>query len=106
MARGDGPYKIVYKVGDNTYKVELSDDMNISATFNDRDLTPYIEDGDEDIGNLRVNPLQGGEIDAEQTMKPSLLINIKVWVQLRPLVTYEGGTQLLGSPKSLVIWEP
>jgi len=43
MARGDGPYKIVSKVGDNGYKVELPGDMNISVTFNVGDLTPYIE---------------------------------------------------------------
>jgi len=30
--------------------------------------------------------------DAEQIMEPNLLINIKTWVQLGPLVTYEGGT--------------
>jgi len=58
MARGDGPYKIMHKVRDNTYKVELPGNMNISATFNVGDLTPYIEDEDDDIGDLRVNPLQ------------------------------------------------
>jgi len=97
---------IVHTVGDNAYKVEFSGDMNISATFNVGDLTPCIEDEDEDIEDLRVNPLQGGEVDAKQTMKPNLLINIKAWVQLGPVVTYEGGTQVLGSPKSFLIWEP
>jgi len=66
--------------------------MNISATFNVRDLTPYIEDEDEDIRDLRVNPLQGGEVDVEQTIRPNLLINIKAWIQPGPLLTYEGGT--------------
>ena len=51
MARGDGPHKIVHKVGDNAYKAELRGDMNISTTFNVRDFTPYIEDEDKDIGN-------------------------------------------------------
>jgi len=46
------------------------------------------------------------EYDTEQTMKPNLLINIKAWGQLGPLVTYEGGTQVLASAKSLLIWEP
>ena len=77
MARGDGPYKIIHKVGDDVYKVELPGDMNISATFNIGDLTPYIEDEDNDIGDLRENLLQGWEVDTEQTMKPNLLINIK-----------------------------
>ena len=105
MARGDGPYMLVHKVGDNAYKVEFSSDMNISATFNVGDLTPYIEDQDEDITELRANPLQGREVDAEQTMKPNLLINIKAWIQVGPVITYEGGTQVLVSPKSLLVWE-
>ena len=65
IVRGDDPYKIVHNMGDNAYKVELPGDVSISATFNIGDLTPYIEDEDEDIGNLRANPLQGGEVDAE-----------------------------------------
>jgi len=39
-------------------------------------------------------------------MNPNLLISIKAWVQLRPLVTYKGGTQVLDYPKFLLIWEP
>jgi len=42
----------------------------------------------------------------EQTMRPNLLINIKVWIQLGPLITYEVGTLVLGSPKTLLVWEP
>ena len=80
-------------VADNAYKVELPGDMNISAIFNVGDLTPYIVNEDDDIEDLRANPLQGGEVDVEQIMKPNLLINIKDWVQFGPLVTYEGGTQ-------------
>jgi len=92
----------VHKVGDNAYNVELPSDINISATFNVGNLNPYIEDEDEDIEDEH----QGGEVDAESTIKSNLLININAWVQLGPLVTYEGGTQVLGPPKSLLIWEP
>ena len=45
------------------------------------------------------------EFDAEQTMELNLLINIKAWIQLGPLVTKEGGTQVLLYPKSLLVWE-
>jgi len=39
-------------------------------------------------------------------MKRNLLNNIKAWVQFGPLVTYEGGTQVLGSLKSLSFRAP
>ena len=74
--------------------------MNISATFNVWDLTRYIEDEDDDIGDLRENPPQGGEVDAEEAIKPNLLNNIRAWIQPGSLIAYEGGTQVLGSPKS------
>jgi len=53
------PYKLMQKVGDNTYKIELADDMNIFTTFNVGDLTPYIEDKDEGREDLRANSIQG-----------------------------------------------
>jgi len=65
MARGDDPYKIVQRIGDNASKMELLDDMKISTTFNIGDLTPYIEDKDEGNEDFRKNPLQGGEVDVE-----------------------------------------
>ena len=80
MAIGDGPYKIEQRVGDNVYKVELSGNINISVSFNVGDLTLYIKDEDEDIGDLRANPFQGGEVDAEQSRRRNLLINIKAWI--------------------------
>jgi len=39
-AKGDDPYKMVQKVGDNNYKGVLMGDMHMSTTFNVRDLTP------------------------------------------------------------------
>jgi len=53
MARGDGPYKVVPKVGENAYEIELLGDMQISTTFNVRNLTPYIEEEDEHNEDLR-----------------------------------------------------
>jgi len=73
MAKGDGPYKVVQKVGENTYKIELPGDMQISPTFNVRDLTPYIEDDEEHNEDLRANPLQGEEVDAHQIPRLNLV---------------------------------
>jgi len=44
MPRVDGPFKILEKENDNTYKVHLPRDYSVSATFNITDLNPYLED--------------------------------------------------------------
>ncbi|XP_073107194.1 uncharacterized protein [Elaeis guineensis] len=56
MPRADGPFRVIEKVNDNAYKIELPDDYNVSATFNVRDLSPYLEDSldDEEDLDLRV----------------------------------------------------
>jgi len=56
MPRGDGSFKVLKKVNDNGYKLELSGDMGVSPTFNVGDLTPYLEDEDDGYGDdLRAN---------------------------------------------------
>ena len=60
IARGDDPFKILQKVNDNAYKLELPRDMGVSLTFNVCDLTPYLDD-EENGDDLRVNHNQKGE---------------------------------------------
>lgn len=61
MPRADGPFWIIEKVNDNTYKVDLPGDYNVSATFNIKDLTPYLDDDDD--SDLRTNHYQLGAND-------------------------------------------
>jgi len=63
LARGDGLFKVLEKVNNNAYKLELPGDMGVSPTFNVRDLTPYLED-EEDGADLRANNIQEGEHEA------------------------------------------
>jgi hypothetical protein len=65
MPRADGPFKILEKVNDNAYKLELPPDFGVSLTFNIIDLTPYM--GEEDELELRTTPLQEGEDDEDIT---------------------------------------
>ncbi len=42
-ARSDGPFKILEKVNDNAYKLELPSSYGVSSTFNVADLVPFHE---------------------------------------------------------------
>ena len=63
--RCDGPFKILEKINDNAYKVELPGDYNVSGTFNVCDLLPYYDD--DLLPSLRSSPFQEGENDAHVT---------------------------------------
>src|SRR5581483_10024858 len=65
MPRADGPFKILEKINDNAYKLELPPDFGVSPTFNVADLTPYM--GEEDELESRTTPLQEGEDDEDIT---------------------------------------
>ncbi|GKD59212.1 RNA-directed DNA polymerase [Tanacetum coccineum] len=62
--RGDGPFRVLKKINDNAYKIELPGHYNVSATFNVADLSPYKEDSNDepDSGS---SLFQDGEDDAD-----------------------------------------
>jgi RNase H-like domain found in reverse transcriptase/Integrase zinc binding domain/Integrase core domain len=57
--RGDGPFRVLEKVNDNAYKLDLPGEYGVSATFNVQDLVPF----DAGLEDSRTNPLQEGEDD-------------------------------------------
>ena len=58
MPRGDGPFKVLQRINNNTYKLELPSEYgNVSATFNVSDLSLF-DVGDEDGVDSRTNPLE------------------------------------------------
>jgi hypothetical protein len=58
MSRADGPFKILEKINDNAYKLELPLEFGVSRTFNILDLRPYLEEEDE--VSLRTTSIQEG----------------------------------------------
>ena len=42
--RADGPFRVVQKINDNAYKIELPGSYGVSATFNVADLSPYYDE--------------------------------------------------------------
>jgi hypothetical protein len=66
MPRADGPFKIIEKINDNAYKLELPPEFGVSPTFNISDLRPYL--GEEDELESRMTPIQEGEDDVDITL--------------------------------------
>jgi hypothetical protein len=63
MARADGPFKVLEKINENAYKLDLPADFAVSPTFNIADLKPYL--GEEDELESRMTQMQEGEDDVD-----------------------------------------
>ena len=58
MPRADGPFKVLGKINDDAYRLELPVDFGVSPTFNIADLKPYL--GEEDELPSRTTSFQEG----------------------------------------------
>ena len=59
--RGDGSFQVLARINDNAYKLDLSSEYIISATFNVSDLSLF------DVGNdSRMNPFEERRNDENQ----------------------------------------
>ncbi|KAA3487694.1 Transposon Ty3-I Gag-Pol polyprotein [Gossypium australe] len=57
LPRGDGPFQVLERINDNSYKLDLSGEYSVSASFNMFDLSPY--DVGDDLGTNRFE--EGGD---------------------------------------------
>jgi hypothetical protein len=72
----DGPFKILEKINDNAYKLELPPEIGVSPTFNISDLRPYLGEDDEVLS--RTTSIQDGEDDEDITMLDTTTPSIEV----------------------------
>ena len=59
--RGDGPFQVKARVGDNAYIIDLPGDYGVSATFNVADLSPF----EFDDLDSRTSPFEDGGTNVE-----------------------------------------
>ncbi|WVZ84508.1 LOW QUALITY PROTEIN: hypothetical protein U9M48_031537 [Paspalum notatum var. saurae] len=95
MPRADGPFKIIEKINDNAYKLELP--PGLGPTFNIADLKPYLREEDE--LESRTTPLQEGEDDEDispmlTSDTPSVERNMKAMGTNKGEEESKGGVQV------------
>jgi hypothetical protein len=59
LPRANGPFKVLERINDNTYKLELLADFGVSPIFNIADLKPYFKEKGE--LELRTTQMQEGK---------------------------------------------
>uniref|UniRef100_A0A2N9J8I5 Integrase catalytic domain-containing protein n=1 Tax=Fagus sylvatica TaxID=28930 RepID=A0A2N9J8I5_FAGSY len=69
MPRADGPFRVLQRIGEKAYKIELPGDYGVSATFNVSDLSPYYEDQEDQV-DFGTSLHQPGEIDTGVSKEP------------------------------------
>ncbi|WVZ63372.1 hypothetical protein U9M48_013009 [Paspalum notatum var. saurae] len=104
IPRADGPFKVIEKINDNAYKLELPPEFGVSPTFNIADLKPYL--GEEDDLESRTNPLQEGEDDKDispmhMSDTPSV---VRIERKMKAMGTSKGEEERRGASKSS--WRP
>jgi hypothetical protein len=76
MSCAAGPFKILTKINDNAYKLELSLEFGVSPSFNNLDLRPYL--GEEDEMPSRTTSMQEGEDDEDINTLATIISSIEI----------------------------
>ena len=76
QARADGPFRVLERINDNAYKLDLPGHYGVSATFNVADLAPYVDDEpfEDDSGT---SPFLGGEDDTDPDIAAQVEDNLE-----------------------------
>jgi hypothetical protein len=69
IPRGNGLFRVLAKINDNAYKIDLLPSYGVSNTFNVADLLPYTS---EDISESTTTPFQGEEDDMTMPLSNTL----------------------------------
>jgi hypothetical protein len=76
MSHAADPFKILAKINDNAYKLELPPKFGVSRTFKILDLRPYF--GEEDEMLLRTTSMQEGEDDEDINTLATIIPSVDI----------------------------
>ncbi|KAL4296399.1 hypothetical protein GQ457_12G014830 [Hibiscus cannabinus] len=55
--RGDGPFQVLERINNNSYKIDIPSEYNVSTSFNVSDISPF------DVSDSWTNPFEEGGDD-------------------------------------------
>jgi hypothetical protein len=76
MSRVAGPFKILAKINDNAYKLELPPEFRVSLSFHISDLRPNL--GEEDEMPSRTTSMQEGEDDEDINTSAIIIPSVEI----------------------------
>jgi hypothetical protein len=76
MSRAAGPFKILAKINDNAYKLELTPEFRVSLSFNISDLRLYL--GEEYEMPSRMMSIQEGEDDEDINTSTTIILSVEI----------------------------
>jgi hypothetical protein len=76
MSRAAGLFKILAKINDNAYKLELPPMFGVGPSFNISDLRPYF--GEEDEMPLRTTSMQEGDDDEDINTLATIIPSVEI----------------------------
>jgi hypothetical protein len=76
MSRAASPFKILAKINDNAYKLELPPEFRVSLSFNISDLRPYFREEDEMPSST--TSMQEGEDDDDINTSATIIPSIEI----------------------------
>ena len=66
--RGDGPFRIIRRIGPNAYHVDMPGEYGVHPTFNVADLSLYVPDFDSDVESETIR----AQVEENDAVKPSM----------------------------------
>jgi hypothetical protein len=76
MSHAAGPFKILAKINDNAYKLELTPEFRVSPRFNISNLRPYL--AEEDEMPSRITSIEEGEDDEDINTLATIIPSIEI----------------------------